>query len=275
MTLNMEALSKVQGHGTAQESPLFRSLTQLSLASTCAMTSSASDSDETEAPSMEGVFQAEVLAYVKNTFLEFRGDALPIEEAGLHLRRVRSAPGSIAMCSVNKPVASPVLTAPPMAAVTDPAITPPPQQRDLHQRRPRRQQLHAQPQPPQVQQPQLGSPEMPTVGSAGHALKKCRPCVFLWKESGCSNGTACTFCHLCGPGEHKQRRKELQSVRRREKETRALRRSAEVGSGAPSTSEEPSVDGVGGRTKAARGGGAGMPCAASAPHPGRIEEETA
>jgi len=273
MTANMEALSKIQGHGTAQGSPLFRSLTQLSLASTCARTSSASDSDETEAQSIGGVFQVEVVSCVKNTFLEFHEDTLPTEEDGLRLRRVRSAPGSIAMCNISKSVASPGLTAPPHGTVEGPVIQPPPRQRDVRQQRPH-QQLRAQPQTPQVQQPPLGSPEMPTVGSAGHAFKKCRPCVFLWKESGCSNGTACTFCHLCDAGELKQRRKELKSVRRREKETRALRWSAEVSSGAPSTSES-SADGVGSRTNEARGGKTVMLCDASAAHPGRIEEETA
>jgi len=222
---------------------------------------------------MEGGFQVEVVARVKNTFLEFQEDIPPNEEIGLQLRRVRSAPGSIAMCNVNKSVASPGLTAPSHGTVKEPAMRPSPQQRNLNQQRPHRQ-PRAQPQPPQVQQPQLGSPEMPTVGSAGHALKKCRPCVFLWKESGCSNGTACTFCHLCGAGEHKQRRKELMAVRRREKEMKALRRSAEVGSGAPSTSE-PSAEGVGGRTAKARGGRSAMMCAASAAHPGRAREETA
>eukprot|EP00406_Dinophysis_acuminata_P082496 CAMPEP_0179242858 /NCGR_PEP_ID=MMETSP0797-20121207/17234_1 /TAXON_ID=47934 /ORGANISM="Dinophysis acuminata, Strain DAEP01" /LENGTH=61 /DNA_ID=CAMNT_0020950307 /DNA_START=128 /DNA_END=310 /DNA_ORIENTATION=- len=61
MAANVEALSKVQGHGASQESLLFRSLTQLSLASTCAGASSASCSDETESLSMEGGFQVEVV----------------------------------------------------------------------------------------------------------------------------------------------------------------------------------------------------------------------
>eukprot|EP00406_Dinophysis_acuminata_P083328 CAMPEP_0179244064 /NCGR_PEP_ID=MMETSP0797-20121207/17864_1 /TAXON_ID=47934 /ORGANISM="Dinophysis acuminata, Strain DAEP01" /LENGTH=45 /DNA_ID= /DNA_START= /DNA_END= /DNA_ORIENTATION= len=45
MAANVKALSKVHGHGASQVSLLSRSLTQLSLASTCARTSSASDSD--------------------------------------------------------------------------------------------------------------------------------------------------------------------------------------------------------------------------------------
>merc|ERR1711862_971741 len=58
------------------------------------------------------------------------------------------------------------------------------------------------------QQPQLGSPEMPTVGSAGHHLRQCKPCAFLYKGQGCENGVQCAFCHLCEPGEKKNRRKE-------------------------------------------------------------------
>lgn len=55
--------------------------------------------------------------------------------------------------------------------------------------------------------PKLGSPEYPTVGSAGHHLRQCKPCAFV-AVKGCENGVECKFCHLCDPGEKKRRQKE-------------------------------------------------------------------
>merc|ERR1712232_238478 len=63
---------------------------------------------------------------------------------------------------------------------------------------------------------QLGSVQLPTVGSLGHYDGSCKPCAFFWKEAGCSNGTACSFCHLCDSMEKKGRHQsceELQSPR--------------------------------------------------------------
>jgi len=34
-------------------------------------------------------------------------------------------------------------------------------------------------------------------GARNHHLGDCRPCAWNYKESGCCNGAACTFCHLC------------------------------------------------------------------------------
>jgi len=59
-----------------------------------------------------------------------------------------------------------------------------------------------------LKEPELGSPDLPTVGSAGHRVGRCKPCAFVWKEGGCSNGTDCPFCHLCGPSERRNRKKE-------------------------------------------------------------------
>lgn len=59
----------------------------------------------------------------------------------------------------------------------------------------------------QSTQPGLGSPELPTVGSGGHHIGKCKPCAFFWKD-GCENGVRCPFCHLCEAGEKKRRAKE-------------------------------------------------------------------
>jgi len=64
--------------------------------------------------------------------------------------------------------------------------------------------------------PQLGSAELPTIGSQGHHLALCKPCAFVWKASGCDNGIACEYCHLCDPGEKKRRQKEKKaSIQRR------------------------------------------------------------
>jgi len=61
--------------------------------------------------------------------------------------------------------------------------------------------------PPLMQQPALGTPEMPTVGSSGHAFGECKPCAFFHKQC-CQNGVQCKFCHLCGPEEKRRRHKE-------------------------------------------------------------------
>lgn len=45
-------------------------------------------------------------------------------------------------------------------------------------------------------------------GSADHESLKCRPCAWYWKPGGCSNGSACTFCHLCEADEMKSRKQQ-------------------------------------------------------------------
>jgi hypothetical protein len=43
-------------------------------------------------------------------------------------------------------------------------------------------------------------PPLASVGSAGHHLGLCKPCDFASRfGNGCRAGTACKFCHLCGP----------------------------------------------------------------------------
>lgn len=44
-------------------------------------------------------------------------------------------------------------------------------------------------------------------GSELHALGKCRPCVWFWKQSGCKTGRSCSWCHLCPVGALNQERK--------------------------------------------------------------------
>eukprot|EP00928_Gymnodinium_smaydae_P089667 TRINITY_DN73595_c0_g1_i1.p1 TRINITY_DN73595_c0_g1~~TRINITY_DN73595_c0_g1_i1.p1 ORF type:complete len:223 (-),score=22.57 TRINITY_DN73595_c0_g1_i1:310-978(-) len=60
--------------------------------------------------------------------------------------------------------------------------------------------------------PVLGSPEMPTVGSQPHYLGGCKPCAFVAKPEGCSNGVQCLFCHLCDVGEKKRRQKAKKAM---------------------------------------------------------------
>lgn len=55
--------------------------------------------------------------------------------------------------------------------------------------------------------PSLESPALPSVGSAGHDQRQCKPCAFMHTK-GCSSGADCQFCHLCGPGEKQRRQKE-------------------------------------------------------------------
>jgi hypothetical protein len=59
--------------------------------------------------------------------------------------------------------------------------------------------------------PRLGSAELPSLGSLGHHIHRCKPCAFF-NRMGCSNGSQCNFCHLCTSGEKKRRRKEKRAL---------------------------------------------------------------
>jgi len=50
-----------------------------------------------------------------------------------------------------------------------------------------------------------------SLGSAGHFSRQCKPCAFV-HTSGCGNGTQCTFCHICEPGEKKKRQKQKRAI---------------------------------------------------------------
>jgi hypothetical protein len=46
-------------------------------------------------------------------------------------------------------------------------------------------------------------------GSQAHALRQCVPCAYFWyKKDGCRKADTCPFCHLCGKGEIKRRKRE-------------------------------------------------------------------
>jgi len=64
-----------------------------------------------------------------------------------------------------------------------------------------------------VLEQRLDSGEYPSVGSKGHHQRICKPCAFNWSDKGCQNGLVCTFCHICGPGERRRRKKEKRHVR--------------------------------------------------------------
>lgn len=67
--------------------------------------------------------------------------------------------------------------------------------------------------------PVLGTAELPSVGSAGHDGRSCKPCAFVGTK-GCDSGASCPFCHLCEPGEGKRRRREKLQHRRQAKAAR-------------------------------------------------------
>lgn len=73
------------------------------------------------------------------------------------------------------------------------------------------------PPPPVVPAP--GSEDMPSVGSVGHASGRCKPCAFVHTK-GCASGPGCRFCHLCGPDEKKNRRKQKMAARQANREAR-------------------------------------------------------
>eukprot|EP00929_Paragymnodinium_shiwhaense_P063983 TRINITY_DN32017_c0_g1_i1.p1 TRINITY_DN32017_c0_g1~~TRINITY_DN32017_c0_g1_i1.p1 ORF type:complete len:247 (+),score=70.49 TRINITY_DN32017_c0_g1_i1:86-826(+) len=69
--------------------------------------------------------------------------------------------------------------------------------------------------------------DLPSIGSAGHGRRRCKPCAFVLTK-GCQNGRECRFCHLCEPGEKKRRLKEK---RQRLKGRAAVRVQAILGDG--------------------------------------------
>jgi len=58
-----------------------------------------------------------------------------------------------------------------------------------------------------------GDPSAISAGSAEHGSGNCKPCAFLHTK-GCENGSNCTFCHLCEPGEKKRRRKDKMEMQK-------------------------------------------------------------
>jgi len=58
----------------------------------------------------------------------------------------------------------------------------------------------------------LDASGLPSVGSAGHETRDCKPCAFLDSRKGCIAGKDCAYCHLCDQGEKKRRQKERRKM---------------------------------------------------------------
>eukprot|EP00429_Kryptoperidinium_foliaceum_P019932 CAMPEP_0176046616 /NCGR_PEP_ID=MMETSP0120_2-20121206/23148_1 /TAXON_ID=160619 /ORGANISM="Kryptoperidinium foliaceum, Strain CCMP 1326" /LENGTH=197 /DNA_ID=CAMNT_0017380029 /DNA_START=42 /DNA_END=635 /DNA_ORIENTATION=+ len=50
--------------------------------------------------------------------------------------------------------------------------------------------------------------ELPSIGSALHAVGGCKPCAWNRKAAGCFKGAACEFCHLCDDGAVAKKKRE-------------------------------------------------------------------
>mmetsp|Transcript_163 Transcript_163/g.378 ORF Transcript_163/g.378 Transcript_163/m.378 type:complete len:233 (-) Transcript_163:101-799(-) len=51
-------------------------------------------------------------------------------------------------------------------------------------------------------------PALASVGARFHKEGKCKPCAWNWKPTGCVKSRGCTFCHECGEGELKRRKRD-------------------------------------------------------------------
>lgn len=67
---------------------------------------------------------------------------------------------------------------------------------------------------------------LPSAGSAGHVDGSCRPCAHSWRKAGCSKGSSCTFCHICGEEEVKQKKKEKMERQREERRQEKMEKTA-------------------------------------------------
>lgn len=77
------------------------------------------------------------------------------------------------------------------------------------------------PTPPTLMLPQdmaapliIDETDLPSSGSALHALGKCKPCAWFHKPQGCINGKECCHCHVCSEGELKGRRRAKENAMR-------------------------------------------------------------
>jgi hypothetical protein len=61
-----------------------------------------------------------------------------------------------------------------------------------------------------------------SLGAAGHYEGTCKPCAWNWKPAGCSKGSDCDFCHLCGEDALRQQRRQ-KVARLREEDKRGKR----------------------------------------------------
>jgi len=61
-----------------------------------------------------------------------------------------------------------------------------------------------------------------SIGASGHAMQQCTPCAFLDSRKGCLRGSACTYCHLCEPGEKKRRVKAQKQAQMEQRQRRMM-----------------------------------------------------
>lgn len=126
---------------------------------------------------------------VRNTFVHFSVDRPPSLEGFFEERKVKSAPAS--GCWTEALLESTAQPMPISISIAD-ALQEGRRDGNMDLR----------------EEAQLGSDEIPTLGSQGHHVGRCRPCAFVWKDEGCLAGIECQFCHLCDSGEKKRRAKE-------------------------------------------------------------------
>ncbi|CAD7964412.1 unnamed protein product, partial [Amoebophrya sp. A25] len=66
---------------------------------------------------------------------------------------------------------------------------------------------------------EVGDEQLASLGSKLHAIGTCKPCAFVHRPEGCTNGKQCEFCHECPLGEIKRRKKQKQKQRNAHKMT--------------------------------------------------------
>jgi len=163
------------------------------------------------APSYSGVLSGQLDTFEARTF------AAPIppppsEPALLDFSHDDGVPPPPAWCAASLPCDEMASSEPwPKQAMVEDALQPPPGL------------VLAAPPPPPSAPPRMvaASQEFqkafPSVGSAFHEGGTCIPCAWFWKAQGCQNGADCGRCHLCPPGEVKERKKAKAAVLRAQK----------------------------------------------------------
>mmetsp|Transcript_53784 Transcript_53784/g.125095 ORF Transcript_53784/g.125095 Transcript_53784/m.125095 type:complete len:341 (-) Transcript_53784:195-1217(-) len=166
--------------------------------------------------------------FVKNTFIHLNfGRSLSLEDF-VEERLLQSCPGSLVHQPLEMPSTPENALTPALFADSSAEIPPPPAAKPSV--------LFLEPKqtvaPPAVE-PTLppmqdsavvlrlslavapGTVALPSVGSSEHCLGTCKPCAHFHSVKGCKNGTDCSFCHLCPPGELKRQQRAKRLAQRR------------------------------------------------------------
>eukprot|EP00418_Pyrodinium_bahamense_P080371 CAMPEP_0179072550 /NCGR_PEP_ID=MMETSP0796-20121207/32113_1 /TAXON_ID=73915 /ORGANISM="Pyrodinium bahamense, Strain pbaha01" /LENGTH=184 /DNA_ID=CAMNT_0020769715 /DNA_START=45 /DNA_END=599 /DNA_ORIENTATION=+ len=64
---------------------------------------------------------------------------------------------------------------------------------------------------PEFRQPRVAIQESLLQVFVKHQLGLCKPCAFVHRGDSCKNGFGCDFCHFCGPGEKRRRRRNMKA----------------------------------------------------------------